>query len=68
MQLKKVVLTLKNNEKIIVPIFSDKARGYHLDPICKENDVQAIKLEYEDMASIYTVNNAEKFSYRKEKK
>lgn len=68
MQLKKVVLTLKNNEKIIVPIFADKTRGYHLDPISKGNDVQSIKFEYDDMASTYTVSGVESYSHRRKKK
>lgn len=65
--LKTIVLTLKDKEKVIIPISSSNGKSFNFSGLTASNDVEAIRLEFEKNADAnYKVVNAKYVLRRKE--
>ncbi len=65
--LKTIVLTLKNKEKIIIPIVSSNGRGFNFNGISANNEVETIRLELDRNADkVYEVVKSKQSIYRQE--
>ena len=57
--LKTIVLTLKDKEKVIIPISSSNGKSFNFSGLTTNNDIEAIRLEFENSSDrTYIVTNS----------